>query len=167
MHALNIRTEKSKKPPLNQKKKKSNRTEIQIFQTIDHPGSVNWIEKLGYAVLQGEFWQGNGILSIVLVDDSEIQSLNERFLGKERPTDVIAFPLDNDGDKIWGEIYISVDRAKEQANDYGVAYSEELARLVIHGILHLLGYEDHGKLDQKKMKAKEDDYLIHFFEGHC
>jgi probable rRNA maturation factor len=99
----------------------------------------------------------------VLVNDSEIQSLNTRFLGKEHPTDVIAFPLDDDEDEIWGEIYISVDRAREQAIDYSVIFQVELARLIIHGILHLLGYNDLTKSDQKTMKEKEDHYISQFF----
>ena len=120
---------------------------------------------MGRSVLREEAWQGNGILSIVLVNDSEIQGLNARFLGKERPTDVIAFPLDNEGDEIWGEIYVSVDRAKEQAGDYDVTFTEELARLVIHGILHLLGYDDQKKSNRNEMMEKEDDCLSRFLKS--
>jgi probable rRNA maturation factor len=128
---------------------------------------INWIEKLGRSVLRKELWKGDGIFSIVLVNDSEIRNLNTRFLGKEYPTDVIAFPLDDEGDEIWGEIYVSVDRAREQAVDYNVTFQEELARLIIHGILHLLGYKDHAKSDRKKMKQKEDYYIFNFFNSHC
>jgi probable rRNA maturation factor len=121
---------------------------------------------LGRSVLREEAWQGNGILSVVFVSDSEIQGLNARFLGKERPTDVIAFPLDDEEDEIWGEIYISVDRAREQAEEYDVTFPEELVRLVIHGILHLLGEEDDTKSDRKKMKEREDHHLSRFFKSH-
>ncbi len=122
---------------------------------------------MGRSVLREEMWRGNGILSIVFVNDSEIQNLNLGFLGKERPTDVIAFPLDDEADEIWGEIYISVDRAREQAKTYNVTIHEELARLVIHGILHLLGFKDHTCSERKKMTDKENQYLLRFFNVHC
>ena len=166
MHALNIRTEKSRNLPLHQKKGKPNKIHIQISQTVTCPVPVKQIERLGRSVLREEMWRGNGILSIVFVSDSEIQSLNLKFLGKERPTDVIAFFLDDKKDEVWGEIYISVDRAREQAKMYRVTIQEELARLVIHGILHLLGFEDHTKPERKKMTDKEDQYLFRFLGIH-
>lgn len=93
------------------------------------------------------------------MNDSEIEVLNARFLQREYPTDVIAFPLEDEHDEMWGEIYISMDRVKEQANAYRVSLTEEFTRLVVHGILHLLGYDDQTKLDKIKMKKREDYYL--------
>jgi probable rRNA maturation factor len=133
---------------------------------VNHRIPVKWIKKAGQFVLREESWSGSGMLSIVLVDDSEIQKLNNEFLGKAFPTDVIAFPFPDAQDEIWGEIYISVDRAREQAKQYRVSYLEELVRLVIHGILHLLGYNDQIESDRKKMKEKEDCYLSCFLDAH-
>ena len=166
MHALNTRTEKSKSLPLHRKKGNPNKIHIQISRTVHCPAPVKWVEKLGDSVLREEMWQGNGILSIVFVSDSEIESLNLGFLGRARPTDVIAFPLADEEDEIWGEIYISVDRTREQADEYHVPFEEELARLVIHGILHLLGFKDHTSSERKKMTDKEDLYLARFWKSH-
>jgi len=91
------------------------------------------------------------------VDDAAIRDLNLRFLKKDRPTDVIAFGL-GDGD-VWGEVYVSAERTAEQAGDYGVPPKEELARCVIHGVLHLLGYDDGTVRERRVMKGKEEEYL--------
>ena len=87
-----------------------------------------------------------------------IQDLNVRFLKRNRPTDVIAFPLGEDGD-VWGEVVVSVERTTEQARAYGATPGEELARCVIHGVLHLLGYDDGTVRERKRMKEKEEAYL--------
>ena len=98
-----------------------------------------------------------GILNIVVMDDRAIRTLNRRFLHKDRPTDVIAFPLDDD--EVWGEVYVSLDRAVEQASAYRVSRNEELARLIVHGILHLTGWNDARDSDRKAMSAREDEIL--------
>jgi probable rRNA maturation factor len=79
-------------------------------------------------------------LSLVLVTNPEIRRLNRRFLGRNRFTDVISFPISSE---FLGEIYVSRDRARLQAREYDVPVEEELYRLVLHGLLHLLGYSHH------------------------
>lgn len=76
-------------------------------------------------------------VNLVVVDDGYIQRLNRQFRGQDRPTDVLAFPGDG---QLLGEVYISWDRALAQAEEFGVTIAEEVNRLVIHGLLHLLGY---------------------------
>ncbi|MBN1895820.1 rRNA maturation RNase YbeY [bacterium] len=100
-----------------------------------------------------------GRIRIILVSDEEIGRLNARFLKRERPTDVLAFPLEDGMDDIFGEVYISMDRAGEQASLYRVGLKEELARLVIHGILHLHGYSDRTKAGQRDMRNREEAFL--------
>ena len=90
-----------------------------------------------------------GKINLVLVGDKEIHKLNRDFRHKDKPTDVLAFPMNEDG--VLGDIAISVDTTKKNARRYGVTYRQELKRLVIHGVLHLLGY-DHGK----KMRHAEE-----------
>jgi probable rRNA maturation factor len=102
----------------------------------------------------------------VLVNDSEIQALNAQFLQRNYPTDVIAFPLGDNHGEIWGEIYISMDRVKEQASMYHVSLTEEFIRLIIHGILHLIGYDDRTKMDRIKMKKREN-YYLNLFRCDC
>ena len=110
-------------------------------------------------VIEGEKGEVRGELSIVLVDDEFIHDLNRRFLKKDRSTDVIAFPFGEEEEGPWGEIYISEDRVKIQALEYHVPFQEELIRLIIHGVLHLLGYEDRTAESRKLMEKKENHYL--------
>ena len=105
--------------------------------------------------------QKHGELIIVLVNDEKIADLNQRYLNRKNPTDVLAFDYSGDEDKsVWGEIYISLERAVDQAKQYRVHLEEELARLIIHGILHLLGYRDDSNQAKKEMTQKEDEYLL-------
>ncbi|MEA3493385.1 MAG: rRNA maturation RNase YbeY [Candidatus Margulisiibacteriota bacterium] len=83
-----------------------------------------------------------GRINIVLIDDKEIRKLNKQFRKKDKATDVLAFPMGEDG--ILGDIAISAGTTKRNAKSYGVSYKSELKRLVVHGVLHLLGY-GHGK----------------------
>lgn len=76
-------------------------------------------------------------VNVVLVKDVEIRALNRRFLKHDRATDVMSFPI---GDGLLGEIYVSRDAVVRQAREYGVTPDNELQRLVLHGLLHLLGF---------------------------
>ena len=98
-------------------------------------------------------------MSIIVVDNNRICELNKQFLRRDGTTDVIAFPFNEDTDEVWGEIYVCDDQARIQAETYGVSYREELARLVIHGILHLLGYDDTHEQGKNKMTVRENHYL--------
>lgn len=79
-------------------------------------------------------------LSLTLLTDEEIRALNLRYLGHDRPTDVIAFTLGGPEDLV-GDVYVGVEQAHRQAEDLGVAPSEELLRLAVHGTLHVLGHD--------------------------
>jgi len=123
--------------------------------------SSKWIQSVAQGVLREEKCQKEGDLGIVLVDDKKIIELNRRYLKRKSPTDVLTFPYNEEGEEaVWGEIYISVERADDQAKHYGVTLAEELARLIIHGVLHLLGYRDDTKRARKEMIQKEDGYLL-------
>jgi probable rRNA maturation factor len=81
-----------------------------------------------------------GEMSVTLLSDADIQALNREYLAKDRPTDVIAFSLGGP-ESILGDVYIGFERAVGQSSELGVALDEELARLAIHGALHLLGHD--------------------------
>ncbi len=83
-----------------------------------------------------------GRINLVLMGDKEIRKLNRKFRKKDKATDVLAFPMKEEG--ILGDIAISTDTAKRNAERFGVSYREELKRLAVHGVLHLIGYK-HGK----------------------
>ena len=98
-------------------------------------------------------------ISIVLVDDPFIKSLNLKYLGKDCVTDVIAFPLTKMDKTFEGEIYISLDRVADNASHYRVPFPKELSRNVVHGLLHFLGYQDKTPAGKDVMSLREDFYL--------
>jgi len=99
--------------------------------------------------------------SLVLnfVSETEITELNEKYLDHYYSTDIITFDYSEDRKEIDGEIFISTDDAESNARKYKVHLKNELTRLIIHGILHLLGYDDQQKNDKIIMKRMENDLL--------
>ncbi len=98
-------------------------------------------------------------VSICVVEDDEIRDLNSRYLGRDEPTDVLAFPLDDDfppaHQPIIGEVVVSATRALEEARKRDIPPERELALYVAHGLLHLLGYDDHSPADRRRMRRAE------------
>lgn len=84
---------------------------------------------------------GAADISVTLLDDHEITELNRRFLSHAGPTDVISFPLYEEGEPVMGDIYIGFEQAQRQALIHDVPLTEEAARLVVHGVLHVLGHD--------------------------
>src|SRR5436309_2423188 len=93
-------------------------------------------------------------ISLAFVDSPTIHTLNKRYLDHDEPTDVLAFP-DSDG----GELVLGVEVARDQAAERGHDVAAELALYVIHGLLHLCGYNDHDDADRVKMRERERHYL--------
>ncbi len=98
---------------------------------------------------------------MVFVGSRFIRNINKQFLGHDAVTDVISFVLDGEGGPD-GEIYVNLDRAKRQAREYGVRYTDEVRRLVVHGVLHLVGYDDATEQQRQTMQRREDRYLRAF-----
>lgn len=84
---------------------------------------------------------GEGEVSVSFVGDDAIAELNRGYLGREGPTDVIAFSLHEPDDPLLGDVYVGYEQARRQARELGVPLAEELVRLAVHGTLHVLGYE--------------------------
>lgn len=112
-------------------------------------------------------------MSVNFVDNREIQELNRNYRQKDSPTDVISFAMQEKGEGeihihgeempvILGDIVISVDRAKEQAEEYGHTLEREIAFLTIHGFLHLLGYDHQNEEEEKTMFGKQNKILSEF-----
>jgi len=100
-----------------------------------------------------------GDITYVFCDDEYLNRLNVQFLDHDTLTDIISF--DNSlGKEIHGEIYISIERVMENAEDYKVAFETELYRVIIHGILHYCGYKDKTQEEQKTMRIKENEALF-------
>jgi rRNA maturation RNase YbeY len=99
-----------------------------------------------------------GHINIVITSDKYLLQINKKYLSHNYLTDIISFQ-NTDNQDISGDLLISYDRIKENAKHYGVKLSDELHRIIIHGILHFLGYNDKTSRQQKQMQAKEDYYL--------
>lgn len=99
-----------------------------------------------------------GRLSYTFLNDNELHSMNVKFLNHDTLTDVITFDY-NQGNIIIGEIYMSIDRIRENAKDKNIDFSDEFHRIIIHGLLHLMGYKDKTTKDKMEMTSKEDYYL--------
>jgi len=104
-------------------------------------------------------WGGvsDATISVILLDDSALLKLNRDYLNHNYFTDVMTFPLEVE--PLEGEIYISVDRARDQADERSIPLYEEVSRLAIHGTLHLLGYDDKTEQERKAMIQLENKFL--------
>ena len=98
----------------------------------------------------------DGEISIALVDDEKIKQLNNNFRGRCEITDVLSFPID---DELLGDIVISVEAARRQADEYNHSFKRELCYLVTHGLLHIFGYNHKNPGDKKQMRQKEERIL--------
>lgn len=99
-------------------------------------------------------------INIILVDDEFMIRLNREFLNTEATTDVLSFNLTDKIDgHLEGEVYANVEQINRQAGDYHVPFKEELFRIIIHGLLHLIGFDDRTGEEKKIMIEKEDQYL--------
>ena len=102
-------------------------------------------------------------INIILTSDETLYEMNKKYLNHETYTDTITFPYNESKRDVYGDIYISLDRVRDNANTYKCHVKEELVRIMIHGTLHLCGYED--KKDEKgrgKMIEKQESYLKSF-----
>lgn len=127
--------------------------DIQFFnQTTEDTKSAE-------ALIQMIFTQvtENHEMNIVFLDKDQIQEMNRTYRNIDKVTDVISFP-DQDENYI-GDIFICLDRAKEQAVDYGHSIEREIGFLAVHGYLHLLGYDHHTVAEEKEMFAKQEEIL--------
>ncbi len=121
---------------------------------IDEGHDRNWIIE----ALDREGQQA-GAINVVFCDDEPLLEMNIRHLGHHDYTDVITFDYTEDLDLLSGDIYISVERVSENAHRFGVSFSEELSRVMIHGVLHLIGYRDDTEADKERMRSRENYYL--------
>ena len=105
--------------------------------------------------------EGNCIkeLNYIFCSDAYLLEMNQSYLNHDTYTDIITFDNSETDGKVLGDIFISIDRIKENAKNFGVTESEELHRVMIHGLLHLLGYSDKSKTEKAKMTEKENHYL--------
>ncbi|MEO0628842.1 MAG: rRNA maturation RNase YbeY [Bacteroidota bacterium] len=118
-----------------------------------------WID----VICQGEGGE-IGELNYIFCGDEFILDVNRNYLNHDYYTDIITFPSD-DFPVVSADIFISTDRVEENAKSYGVSYTEELRRVVIHGVLHLCGYGDKTDEEIEKMRFKENEALLKYDDG--
>ena len=99
-----------------------------------------------------------GDISIIFCSDPYILDINQKYLQHDYYTDIITFDY-CEGDRLSGDLFISVDSVRENSIEYGTEFKDELNRVIIHGLLHLIGYDDHTEEDIKMMRSKENYYL--------
>ncbi|MBS1492142.1 MAG: rRNA maturation RNase YbeY [Bacteroidetes bacterium] len=99
-------------------------------------------------------------LNLIFCDNKTIRDYNNKFLSHDYNTDIITFFDYDETNIMYGELLISVDQVKLNAKDYSTTFNKELKRVIIHGVLHLCGYDDKTKTAKAKMRKREDFYLI-------
>lgn len=123
------------------------------FKLDDESAVREWISN---SIVEEDKTEGD--LNYIFVDDAYLLQLNVEFLQHDTLTDIITF--DNSiGNILHSDIYISVERVADNANDFDTGFKEELYRVMIHGVLHLCGYKDKGVSDTAVMRSKENYYL--------
>ena len=99
-----------------------------------------------------------GDIAIIFCSDNYILDVNIKYLQHDYYTDIITFDY-CEGERLSGDLFISVDSVRENASFYGTEFADELNRVIVHGLLHLIGYDDHTEEDIAQMRAKENYYL--------
>src|SRR5690606_25234225 len=129
------------------------------------------LEELLKLAAETENVEGGSELSVTFVTNESIKELNMAYRGKDSPTDVISFAMEEMGEgeteiagvenlpRMLGDIVISIEMAEKQAEEYGHSYLRELGFLTVHGFLHLLGYDHMNDEDEKRMFKKQEDIL--------
>jgi rRNA maturation RNase YbeY len=129
--------------------------------------SEDRIAELSRFVLADAGESGKWLIAVVLTTDDRLQQLHREYMGIDSPTDVITFPSDpmEGGSDAGGDIVISVDRAEEQGSEAGLSKDEEIEFLIVHGLLHLCGWDDHDENDRVRMLAYQTELIRRFNEN--
>ena len=123
------------------------------FEVSDPDATVLWLSSI---ITQENYNEGE--ILVVFCDDDFLHKLNVEFLSHDTLTDVISFDY-SVGKEIHGEIFISIERVRENANEFNVNFDTELSRVMVHGVLHYCGYKDKSESDAAVMRSKEEFYL--------
>lgn len=122
------------------------------------PISIKTVKELVSKVMDGEDCSINEII-LNFVKDSQIKKINNHYLKHNYFTDIITFPYNDNNSNIEGEMFISLDTVRKNGDFYGSGFKSELKRVIIHGCLHLTGYDDRTKKQKELIRSKENYYL--------
>ena len=136
--------------------------DVQVeYDNVEKPDiNVNWIKSICENIFVDNK-ENEGSITIIFSNDYKLRKLKNIYFGEDVFTDTISFNLEDEGDPIEGEVYISLERVSENAHTFKQDFITECKRIVIHGCLHLLGYNDESTKDKKKMFQLEEKYLTH------
>ncbi len=124
---------------------------------LDNEGVIsNWLSQVIVSEKKKE-----GEINYIFCDDEYLLKINLEYLNHDTLTDIISFDY-TVGNEINGDIFISVERVQDNANDFEVSFEEELRRVLVHGVLHYCGYKDKSEQDEVLMRSKEDEKLAMF-----
>ena len=126
------------------------------FQLDNEEAFENWISR----VIASESKE-LGEISYIFCDDQYLHKINVAYLNHDDLTDIISFDY-SEGKILQGDIFISIERVKDNAHDFNVPFDDELKRVMIHGVLHYCGYKDKSEADEKIMRSKEDEKVTMF-----
>lgn len=105
--------------------------------------------------------KNEGEINYIFCDDEYLHKINMEYLNHDTLTDIISFDY-TVGNELNGDIFISVERVQDNANDFNVSFEEELKRVIVHGVLHYCGYKDKDEESEQLMRAKEDEKIAMF-----
>ncbi|MBD0294624.1 MAG: rRNA maturation RNase YbeY [Flavisolibacter sp.] len=125
----------------------SNRTRLKLFLLDIFKKEKKQVEKINY----------------VFCNDEYLLKINKSYLNHDTYTDIITFELSEKGDPIIADIFISIERVKENAATFNISFSKELQRVIFHGALHLCGYKDKKEKEKAYMRKQEEKYLNLYF----
>ena len=130
------------------------------FELGDEAAFSEWIS----AIIESES-KKEGDINYIFCDDEYLLKLNEEYLNHDTLTDIISFDY-SVGNELHGDIFISIERVRENATDFNVAFENELKRVMAHGVLHYCGYKDKTESDEHIMRSKEDEKIRMFHVEH-
>lgn len=141
-------------------------SKIEIFNQVgEEIPELETVSKVLYSAIEKEKLEGINF-NLIIVDNEYIHELNKNYRNIDRETDVITFALEDDDTmvlpddiRVLGDIYISIDRARSQAEEYGHSFLREICFLAVHGFYHLLGYDHMTPEDEKVMFGKQEEVL--------
>lgn len=130
------------------------------FQLENETQFSDWISRVILSENKKE-----GDINYIFCDDEYILEINKQYLDHDYYTDIISFDY-SVGNELNGDIFVSIDRIKENATDFNATFDDELKRVIIHGILHYCGYKDKSEEDEALMRSKEDEKTKMFHVEH-
>lgn len=126
------------------------------FELSDETAISNWLSQVILSESKKE-----GDINYIFCDDEYLHKINVEYLDHDTLTDIISFDY-SVGNELHGDIFVSVERVADNANDFEVSFDEELKRVLVHGILHYAGYKDKSEEDELKMRQKEEEKMAMF-----